>query len=108
MRSPLTRLLVVTALALAAARPLQAADAPPARRTTVSIQGRSFLINSQPTYAGRTNKGMKVEGLLMNARLVQGVFDDRNPDTRKQWDYPDGPWDPDRNTREFVAAMPTW
>lgn len=24
------------------------------------------------------------------------------------WDYPDGPWNPERNTREFLAAMPTW
>jgi hypothetical protein len=51
---------------------------------------------------------MKVEGLLLNSRMVQGIFDDRNPQTRKNWDYPDGPWDPDRNTREFVAAMPAW
>src|SRR3954468_17195667 len=93
---------------LCAAPMLRAADAPPARHTTVSTRGQSFLINDKPTYAGRTYNGMKVEGLLMNARLVQGVFDDRNPDTRKQWDYPDGRWDPDRNTREFVAAMPAW
>jgi hypothetical protein len=107
LRSLLTRLLV-TALAFATTRPLYAADAPPARHTAVAIQGQAFLINGKPTYAGRIYKGMKLEGLLMNARLVQGVFDDRNPDTRKQWDYPDGPWDPDRNTREFVAAMPAW
>src|SRR3954447_23850812 len=108
MRRALFPCLFATALALLAARPVHAAEPSPARRTTVSIQGRSFLINDKPTYADRTYKGMKVEGLLMNARLVQGVFDDRNPDTRKQWDYPDGPWDPDRNTREFVAAMPAW
>ena len=40
--------------------------------------------------------------------MVQGIFDDRNPATRPMWDYPDGPWDPDRNTAEFVAAMPAW
>ena len=51
---------------------------------------------------------MKVEGLLLNARFVQGIFDDRNPETRKLWNYPDGAWDPDRNTREFVAMMPQW
>jgi hypothetical protein len=51
---------------------------------------------------------MKIEGLLMNARLVQGIFDDLNPETRGRWDYPDGPWDPERNTREFIAAMPAW
>jgi len=45
----------------------------------------------------------------MNARLIQGIFDDLNPQTRERWAYPDtGKWDPDRNTREFVAAMPEW
>jgi len=41
--------------------------------------------------------------------MVQGVFDDMNPETRFRWAYPDtGKWDPERNTREFVAAMPEW
>ena len=78
------------------------------RKTVVSIEGRAFHINGQPTYAGGSYKGMKVEGLLMNSRMVQGIFDDRNPQTRKNWDYPDRPWDPERNTREFLAAMPAW
>jgi hypothetical protein len=84
-----------------------AADVPK-RHTAVGIDGRGFHINGKPTYAGRTFKGMKVEGLLMNSRMVQGIFDDRNPETRKNWAYPDGPWDADRNTREFIAAMPSW
>jgi hypothetical protein len=46
----------------------------------------------------------RVEGLLLNSR----VFDDLNPQTRALWNYPDGLWDADRNTREFVAAMPEW
>lgn len=79
------------------------------RRTVVSIEGDAFHINGKPTYAGRTWKGHKVEGLLMNARLVQGIFDDLNPETRDMWKYPDGaPFDAERNTREFVAAMPEW
>src|SRR5207248_1965830 len=54
-------------------------------------------------------KGQRIEGLLFNARMVQGVFDDRNPQTRRRWAYPDtGRWDPERNTREFLAAMPVW
>jgi hypothetical protein len=78
------------------------------RQTTVSIDGASFLINDQPTYAGRYYQGYKVEGLLLNARVVQGVFDDLNEATRSRWDYPDGPWDAARNTAEFIAAMPAW
>jgi hypothetical protein len=32
-----------------------------------------------------------------------------NPETRGKWAYPDtGKWDAERNTREFIAAMPEW
>src|SRR5262249_17734934 len=72
------------------------------------IQGREFVVNGRPTYAGRSYDGASVQGLLFNSRMVQGIFDDRNPDTRGRWNYPDGPWDPGRNTREFIAAMPLW
>ena len=78
------------------------------RKTAVSIRGDEFWINGRPTYQGRRYKGLKIEGLLMNARLVQGIFDDRNPRIRGRWDYPDGQWDPERNTREFIEAMPAW
>ena len=45
----------------------------------------------------------------MNSRMVQGIFDDLNPETRSLWVYPDTKrWDPERNTREFLAAMPEW
>ncbi|MEO6244947.1 MAG: hypothetical protein ABIQ12_05895, partial [Opitutaceae bacterium] len=70
-------------------------------KTVVSIVGDKFFINGQPTYAGRTWKGKKIEGLMMNSRMVQGVFDDLNPETIKRWAYPDtGKWDAERNTRE--------
>ncbi len=97
-------------LATIPAAALAAVDAQAAsRHTTVAIEGESFLINGRPTYEGRTYKGTKVEGLLMNSRMVQGIFDDANPATRSRWRYPDtGKWDPERNTREFVAAMSEW
>ncbi len=80
-----------------------------ARQTSVSIQGDRFLINGRPTYEGRSWRGMRIEGLLMNSRMVQGIFDDLNPDTRGRWAYPDTKrWDAERNTREFIAAMPEW
>ena len=79
------------------------------RNTTVSIQQRAFLINGEPTYKGRTWRGHKIEGLLMNARLVQGIFDDLNPQTRPLWKYPDGSeFSAERNNREFLEAMPVW
>jgi hypothetical protein len=80
-----------------------------ARPTEISIEGDRFRIDGQPTYAGRSYQGMRIEGLLMNSRMIQGIFDDLNQQTRAKWAYPDtGRWDPQRNTREFVAAMPEW
>jgi hypothetical protein len=88
---------------------LQGGAAAPPRKTEVAIRGDGFLINGRPTYAGRAWRGHSVEGLLLNARMVQGLFDDLNPATRPLWAYPDtGRWDPERNTREFLAAMPDW
>ena len=80
-----------------------------APKTTVSIVGDKFFINGKPTYEGRTWKGKPIEGLMMNSRMVQGVFDDLNPGTVSRWAYPDtGKWDAERNVREFLAAMPAW
>ena len=84
------------------------------RKTEISIKGAKFLINEKPTYQGITwknpqGKEVSMEGLLMNARLVQGIFDDLNPETRDKWAYKDtGKWDPDRNTNEFIEAMESW
>jgi hypothetical protein len=79
------------------------------RRTTVTIEGDRFLLDGRTTYEGRSWRGHRIEGLLMNSRMVQGIFDDLNPDTRARWAYPDTKrWDPERNTREFIAAMPEW
>lgn len=79
------------------------------RRTEVSIRGDAFLLNGKPAYAGRTWKGKKIEGLLLNSRMVQGTFDDLNPETVGRWAYPDTKaWDRERNNREFLAAMAEW
>src|SRR5215207_8395369 len=62
----------VLLMGVAAAR----ADQAPGRSTEVSIRGDSFLIGGKPTYAGRTWRGHSIEGLLLNTRMVQGIFDD--------------------------------
>jgi hypothetical protein len=98
------RLLACSLLAVA---PLAAASVP--ATTVVSIEGDRFFLNGHPTYAGRTWQGKKIEGLMMNSRMVQGIFDDLNPETASRWAYPDtGKWDAERNIREFLAAMPVW
>ncbi|HYP06572.1 MAG TPA: hypothetical protein VER03_10125 [Bryobacteraceae bacterium] len=78
-------------------------------KTVVTIQGDRFYINGKPTYQGRSWLGHKIEGLLLNSRMVQGIYDDANAETAKRWAYKDtGKWDAERNTREFLAAMPEW
>lgn len=79
------------------------------RHTALSIASDKFLINGQPTYKGRNWKGSSIEGLLLNSRMVQATFDDRNPETITRWAYPDTKkWDADRNTAEFIAMLPVW
>ncbi len=79
------------------------------RQTTVTIVGEDFHINGRPTYAGRIWNGHRIEGLLFNSRMVQATFDDLNPTTVSRWAYADtGKWDAERNTREFLRAMPEW
>ncbi len=82
-----------------------------AQNTHVTIKGEEFHINGRPTYEGRTWNGHKVEGLLMNSRMVQGIFDDitGSAEAAKRFAYTDtGEWSAERNTREFVEAMETW
>ncbi|WP_159020706.1 hypothetical protein [Algibacter sp. L3A6] len=79
------------------------------RKTIVSIKDNQFYINDELTYKGRFWEGNKIEGLLMNSRMVQGIFDDLNPDTVDVFKYPDTQkWDAERNTNEFIANMPEW
>jgi len=107
----MARIALFVAIVLSAGSILaqEATRSVPATKTQVSIVGDAFHINGRPTYEGRTWNGHKIEGLLLNSRMVQGIFDDLNPDTVKNWAYPDtGKWDPERNTREFIAAMPSW
>jgi hypothetical protein len=104
---PMDRRSFLTAAALSAVLPLRGLAQ--TRQTEVTIRGDAFYINGRPTYPGRTFNEKRVEGLLMNSRMVQGIFDDLNPETASRWVYPDTKrWDPDRNTTEFIAAMPEW
>jgi len=81
----------------------------PKRHTEVTIQGESFYINGNITFKGKTWRGLPIEGLLPNSRMVNGIFDDETDSTRYRWAYPDTKiWDAERNTREFVESMPLW
>ena len=94
-------------------------------QTVVGIHGSQFTINGNPTYtaaSGFPSADPNLQGTLLNVRAIQAIFDDANypnggsrahpytSNTMGQvfWDYPDGPWDAERNLREFLAALPEW
>ena len=78
-------------------------------QTQITAHGERWLINGHATYYGWQYRGWDVEGLLMNSRMTNAVFDDANPVTRPLWAYPDtGEWDAERNTDEFIAQLPTY
>ncbi len=78
-------------------------------QTQITAFGEYWVINGLTTYHGREYRGWEVEGLLMNSRMTNAVFDDENPATRPLWAYPDtGEWDADRNTDEFIAQLPAY
>ena len=77
--------------------------------TKVSIEGDNFLINGVPTLEGRSFHDVSIQGLLLNSRMANAVFDDGNRFTRHLWEYPDkGRWNADRNTNELIEMLPTY
>ena len=82
-----------------------ASAAPGARSTAVTVDGNEFQINGRPTCPGRSYRGNKIQGLLFTSRMVNCIINDQNPETRGMWAYRNGPWDPERNTSEFIAAL---
>ncbi|MCL2461966.1 MAG: hypothetical protein FWF44_04815 [Defluviitaleaceae bacterium] len=73
-------------------------------KTTVSIIGEDFYINGKKTYSESPKPG--VQGLLMNARFIQGIFDAQN--CRERFDRFGKIFDPDRNTGDLIAQLPSW
>lgn len=103
--------------ALAATMPQASGAGEAGATTSVSIRGDDFLVNGEVTYKGRTGVELEsggtanLEGLLLNARMINAIFDDENQSTRSNWRYPSGPaqdWSPARHTAEFVAMLPTY
>jgi hypothetical protein len=77
--------------------------------TAIALDGEDWLLDGAPTYRGRQFRGWRIEGLLLNSRMANGIFDDVNPLTRELWAYPDtGRWDPERNTVELIRALPVY
>ena len=65
--------------------------------TKVKIANNFWELNGKRTY-----QGSRAEGLLLNVRMVNATFEDRNPAT-----CPKG-FDPDKNTESFIASIPDY
>jgi len=74
--------------------------------TRVSINGRDFLINDSLTYAEIDGARPEVMGLLMNARFIQAVFDDKAG--RERFNRFGRIFDPEENTNGLIKALPDW
>ncbi|MBN9087516.1 MAG: hypothetical protein J0J01_11460 [Reyranella sp.] len=74
----------------------------------VTLSDGAFHIDGTPTYAGRSWRGHRIEGRLFDSRMANAIADDENPETRGAWAYADGPWDAQRSTAEFIAALPAY
>lgn len=85
--------IAAVAIGLAGAGGFADDEKPFAPRTRVSIREGTWRINDEVTY-----RGARAEGLLMNVRMVNAVFEDRHK--------PD--FDPDANTARFLAHLPDY
>ena len=76
-------------------------------QTRLDIRGEHFHINGLETYADLPESRPEARGLLMNARFIQGVFDDasgRERYARFGFDR----FDPEENTDRLIVALPDW
>lgn len=74
--------------------------------TVVSKKGTKFFINDALTYAEIARCPTCYQGLLMNARMIQGIFDDALD--RQRFDRFCKQFNAQRNTDELIAALPDW
>jgi hypothetical protein len=76
-------------------------------KTRVSAEGEKILINGKLVYSEIEGSKTEAHGLLMNARFIQGIFDDTaDPGRFARWGK--GEWNPMANTDELIAALPEW
>ena len=68
-------------------------------QTTVSIDGDKWLINKKII-----NKGSPAEGMLMNVRMVNAVFEDRGTGSAEYV----SDFDPQENTDTFISKIPEY
>lgn len=75
-------------------------------KTVLSIEGSKFLINGKKVYSEIPGCPEKYQGLLMNARFIQGIFEDKKEPER--FSRFGREFDPESNTEELIEALPEW
>ncbi len=76
-------------------------------KTVLTIQGEDFFINGKKTYAEIDGSKESSHGLLMNARFIQGIFDEKEDISRFNRFGVDK-YDPDKNTDDLIASLDEW
>lgn len=75
-------------------------------QTHLNIRDTQFTINNHLTYSTIPGTRPEAHGLLMNARFIQGIFDDKaEPGRFSRFGYT---WDAEANTDRLIAALPQW
>ena len=89
------RAVVAALIAIVLGHALIGGEASPGkpRATIISISNGQWRLNGELPY-----RGTKAEGLLMNVRMVNATFEDRNRPN----------FDADANTAEFIARIPDY
>lgn len=75
--------------------------------THLSTSGEKFLINGALVYSDIPGSKPAAHGLLMNARFIQGIFDDAAEPARFAR-FGRAAWDPEQHTDDLIAALPEW
>lgn len=76
------------------------------KKTKLQIRKTKFLINGELTYSEYPDCPEGYRGLLMNARFIQGIFDDKADVSR--FERFGRHFDPEENTDSLISALPAW
>lgn len=75
-------------------------------KTVLEVKDTKFYINGKMTYSEIDGSNSNYHGLLMNARFIQGIFDDKEDIER--YNRYGKVFDPNKNTDELIQALPQW
>lgn len=76
------------------------------RKTTLTIQKDRFLINGKLIYSEYPRCSKEYYGRLMNARFIQGIFDDKSD--VKRFERFGKSFNANKNTDDLIKALTEW